>query len=172
MSMPANEPANWTAESDEAQARRAAVEDAIASNQFCTLATSSTENRPHAAGVFYALVDRDLYVNTDLTSRKARNIAENNRVAVCVPVQVATDATPFTASLQGTATLLATDDPEITSLIEDGRLAAITSHGELDRPGTCFVKITPGRHVATYGIGVSEDALADDPLSAFGSVEW
>ena len=54
----------------------------------------------------------------------------------------------------------------------DGRLAAITSHGELERPGTCFVKITPGRRVATYGIGVSAGQLEADPLSAFGSVEW
>lgn len=172
MSMPTNDQANELAASDGARVRRAAVEQAIAGNWFCTLATSSAENRPHVAGVLYALVDRDLYINTDLASRKARNIADNDHVAVCIPVQAAPDAPPFTASLQGIATLLASDDPQITTLIEQGRLAAITSHGELDRPGTCFVKITPGRHVATYGIGVSEDALAADPLSAFGSVEW
>jgi general stress protein 26 len=173
MSMPTKDQGvNGTAASNDARARRAAVEQAIASNWFCTLATSSAENRPHVAGVLYALVDRDLYINTDLASRKARNIAANDRIAVCVPIATAPDAPPFTASLQGTATLLATDDPQITTLIEQGRLAAITSHGELDRPGTCFIKITPGRHVATYGIGVSEDALSADPLSAFGSVEW
>jgi general stress protein 26 len=152
--------------------RRAAVEAAIAANSFCMLATSSVDNRPHVAGVLYALVGRDLFVNTDTTSRKARNIADNELVAVCVPIPVHPDAPPFTVSLQGAAVLLPTDDPEIVGLLADGSLAAITSHGELDRPGTCFVKITPGRRVATYGIGVSEEALAADPLSAFGSVEW
>jgi hypothetical protein len=153
-------------------ARRAAVEQAIASNWFCTLATSSADNRPHVAGVLYALVDHDLFINTDRDSRKARNIAENNRVAVCVPIPAAPDGPPFTASFQGTARLLANDDPEVTALIAAGRLAPITSHGELERPGTCFLKITPGGRVAAYGIGVPEEVLAADPLSAFGSIKW
>jgi general stress protein 26 len=151
---------------------RTAVADVIARNSFCTLATSSADNRPHVAGVLYALVGRDLYVNTDATSRKARNIAENPRAAVCIPVQVDPQGPPFTASLQGTATVLQNDDPEIVSLVADDRLAAITSHGELERPGTCFIKISPGPYVATYGIGISEEEFAADPLSAFRRVEW
>jgi general stress protein 26 len=153
-------------------ALREAVTDFIASNSFCILATSSAENRPHVAGVLYALVGRNLYVNTDKTSRKARNIAENQRVAVCIPSQVDPQAPPFTASLQSTAALLQNDDPEIVGLVVDGGLAAVTSHGELERPDTCFIKISPGRRVVTYGVGVSEEELAADPLSAFGGVEW
>jgi general stress protein 26 len=153
-------------------ALRSAVTDAIANHSFCTLATSSAENRPHVAGVIYALVGRDLYINTDTTSRKARNVTENARAAVCIPVQADPDGPPFTVSLQGTATVLQNDDPEIVGLVADGRLAAITSHGELERPGTCFIKITPGRRVATYGVGVPEEELAADPLSAFGSLVW
>jgi general stress protein 26 len=151
---------------------RDAVESALAENWFGMLATTSTENRPHVAGVLYALVGRDLYVNTDETSRKARNIADTGRAAVCIPINVAPDVPPLTASFQGTAELLPNDHPEIAELVASGRLAAITSHGELDRSGTCFVRITPGRQVATYGIGVSEEDMAADPLSAFGSVEW
>lgn len=151
---------------------RDAVEDAIASNWFCTLATSSAANRPHVAGVLYALVGRDLYVNTDVASRKARNIAENGRAAVCIPVGGTADAPPFTLTLQGSAVLLANDDAEITELVASGALAAITSHGELERSGTCFVRIRPGARVATYGIGVSPEQLEADPLSAFGSVAW
>jgi acyl-coenzyme A thioesterase PaaI-like protein/nitroimidazol reductase NimA-like FMN-containing flavoprotein (pyridoxamine 5'-phosphate oxidase superfamily) len=157
--------------SDEA-ARRQAVTDFIAGNSFCTLATSSAGNRPHVAGVLYALAGRDLYISTDKSSRKARNVAENERVAVCVLRQVDGQAPPFTASLQGTAALLENDDPEIVGLVADGRLTAVTSHGELERPGTCFIKVSPGRRVATYGVGVSEEELAADPLSAFESFEW
>ena len=156
---------------------RAAVESAIAENWFGMLATTSAENRPHVAGVLYALVDRDIYVNTDETSRKARNIADTGRAAVCIPIPAgssgaAPDAPPLTASFQGTAELLPNDDPQIAELVASGRLAAITSHGELERPGTCMVKITPTGRVATYGIGVSEDDMAADPLNAFGSVAW
>lgn len=152
--------------------RRDAVVAAVAANWFCTLATSSAQSRPHVAGVLYALVGRDLYVNTDQASRKAQNIAENPQVAVCIPVDAGPEAPPFTVSLQGHATLLATDDVEINRLVTDGSLTAITSHGELERPGTCFVKITPGRRAATYGVGIPEEQLAADPLSAFGSVAW
>jgi hypothetical protein len=156
---------------------RDAVESAIAGNWFGMLATTSTANRPHVAGVLYALVGRALYVNTDATSRKARNIADTGRAAVCIPISPAAGAEapgapPFTASLQGTAELLPNDHPEIARLVADGSLAAITSHGELERPGTCMVKFTPSGRVATYGIGVSAQELAADPLSAFGSVAW
>jgi len=152
--------------------RRAAVAEAIARNSFCTLATSSAQNRPHAAGVLYALVGRDLYVNTDADSRKARNVADNPRVAVCIPISADPGGPPFTVSLQGSAVLLQNDDPEITGFVEDGSLAAVTSHGELERPGTCFIRISPGRRVATYGVGMTAEEIAADPLSAFGSIEW
>jgi general stress protein 26 len=151
---------------------RAAVADAIAGNWFCTLATSSNENRPHVAGVLYALAGRDLYVSTDESSRKARNVAANGRAAVCIPIDGAPGAPPFTASLQGAAELLPNDHPHIAELVAAGALAAITSHGELERPGTCMIRITPAGRIATYGIGVSAAELAADPLNAFGSVEW
>lgn len=156
------------------QRRRDAALGAIATNSFCMLATSSAENRPHVAGVLYVLVDRQLYINTLSTSRKARNVAENRRVAVCVAVPSAEipGLPPFTAMFQGTAVLLAPDDPEITGLVESGRLAPITSHGELDVPDSCFVKVSPGRRLATFGFGVSQEALMSDPLSATGTVEW
>jgi general stress protein 26 len=156
---------------------RDAVESALAENWFGMLATTSTENRPHVAGVLYALVGRDLYVNTDETSRKARNIADTGRAAVCIPInphvgEGAPDVPPLTASFQGTAELLPNDHPQIAELVASGQLAAITSHGELERPGTCMAKITPSGRIATYGIGVSEEEMAADPLNAFGSVAW
>jgi hypothetical protein len=152
--------------------RPAAVREALATNWFCTLATTSPQQRPHVAGVLYALVGRDLYVHTDRSSRKARNIVSNPNVAVCVPVAAAPGAPPNTISLQATAALLELDEPQVAPLIAHGSLAAITSHGELDRPDTCFARITPGRHAAVYGVGVSEHEMAADPLSAFGRVAW
>lgn len=151
---------------------RDAVESALTSNTFCMLATASAENRPHVAGVLYAIVGRHLYINTDESSRKARNIADTGRAAVCVPISVAPGGPPFTASFQGSAELLPNDHADVARLVGDGSLAAITSHGELERPGTCMVRITPLGRIATYGIGVSEEQLEADPLNAFGSVPW
>jgi hypothetical protein len=72
---------------------------------------------------------------------------------------------------QGTAELLALDDPQIVELVEAGRLKAITSHGELDHPDGCFVRITPGRRINTYGLGMSLIDLIRHPLEAGGSID-
>jgi hypothetical protein len=56
---------------------KAAVAEAVASNSFRMLATSSANNRPHVAGVLHALVGRDLYINTDTSSRKAKHRRES-----------------------------------------------------------------------------------------------
>jgi hypothetical protein len=57
-------------------------------------------------------------------------MADNQRVAVCIPVQVNPRAPPFAASLQGAPVVLPNDDPEIASLVADGSLAAVTSASE------------------------------------------
>jgi hypothetical protein len=60
--------------------------------------------------------------------------------------------------------LLQNDDAEIVRLVADGSLAAITSQGELEHPGSCFVKVSPGRRAAVCGIAISQDELDADPL--------
>jgi hypothetical protein len=142
---------------------------AIARHTYCTLATGS--QRPHAAGVIYAAVDGALYVSTLRSSRKARNIAANPRVAVTVPVRRLPFGPPATVQFQGTAEILAVDDPEVRALAAAGRLKAITGHGELDLPDGCVLRIRPGRRLVTYGLGMSLLRLIRDPLNAAGSVE-
>jgi hypothetical protein len=92
-------------------------------------------------------------------------------VAVCIPVRRYPVGPPFSVQFQGSAEVLAADDPSITRLISGGRLKKITSHGELDDPETCFLRMTPGRRVASYGIGVPLRTLLRDPLAGSRSVE-
>jgi general stress protein 26 len=141
------------------------VRRAIAKQSFCTLATTS-DNRPHNVGVLYAAVDGGLYVSTLRATKKARNICANPRVAVCIPVRRYPLAPPFLVQFGGTAELLPLDDPAIVELLRARRLKKITSHGELDDPDSCFVRITPDRRVFTYGIGVSLRTLLRDPIHA------
>jgi general stress protein 26 len=136
------------------------------------MATTSRANHPHVAGVLYALVGRDLYVNTDESSRKARNVADTGRAAVCVAIDGPAGAPPSTICFQGTAALVANDDGDIQRLVASGQLAAITSHGELDRPGTCMIRITPTGRMFTYGIGITFEELQADALNAAGSAAW
>jgi hypothetical protein len=149
----------------------AAATRALASRTYCTLATASGTGHPHAAGVLYAAVGTTFYVSTLRGSRKARNIAVNPRVAVTVPVRRSPIGPPSTVQFQGTAEVLGLDDPGLRELAAAGRLKPVTSHGELELPGGCFLRITPGRRLLTYGLGMSLLHLIRNPLDAAGAVE-
>ena len=151
--------------------QRKAVRRAIARSSYCTLATASGANRPHVVGVMYAAVDDDLYVATLGNSIKVRNVRENERVAVCIPVRRFPVGPPFSVQFQGRAEVLPADDAEVVRLLDAGRLKRITSHGELDDPHACFLRVTPRRRVATYGIGVPLRTVLRDPIHASRSVE-
>lgn len=147
------------------------VTKVMGKRSFCQLATVSQANRPLAAGVVYNAIGTTLYVNTDRSSRKARNIADNPHVGVSIPVRRLPVGPPALIQFQGIAKVLPNDDHEIVELLEAGRLKGITGHGELDRPGTCFLRIAPVRRINTYGLGMSLLQLARDPLSGAGSAE-
>lgn len=147
------------------------ITKALTRRSFATLATTSPAQRPHVVAVLYEAVGRTLYVTMSRHTRKARNIAENPHVAVCVPVRRLPIGPAAAIQFQGTAELLAQDDPEITRLIETGRLKRITAHGELDDPDNRFVRIRPRRRIHAYGIGMSLLDVFRDPLHADRTVE-
>jgi general stress protein 26 len=148
------------------------VVKAIAKRSFCMLATVSPSGRPHVAGVLYQAIGTTLYVNMSRDGRKGRNIVENPHVAVSIPIRrVPVAAPPSTVQFQGRAEMLGFDDPDIVRLVAAGELKNITSHGELDHPDGCFVRITPQRRITTYGLGMSLLKLIRDPLHAGGTVE-
>jgi len=148
----------------------AAARRALARQSFCTLATASQRNRPHVVGVVYVAVDGDLYIHTLDGSRKVRNIRDNPHVGICVPVRTFPFAPPFCVQFQGTAVVLPPDEPTIAALLTTKRLKKITAHGALDVPGVCFIRVTPGRTLSTYGVGVPFLTLLRDPFHANRSV--
>lgn len=149
----------------------ARVHRAITKRSFATLATVSPAGHPHVAGVLYEEVDGHLYVSTLASSRKARNIAVNGRVGVCIPIRRLPVGPPATVQFQAVADVLPADDPAISGLVADGRLASITGHGELELADGCFLRIeVPGR-LLTYGLGMPLRTLLRDPLGGGGVVE-
>ena len=146
----------------------ASVLEAIGKRSFATLASTSAEGWPHAAGVLYALSGDHLYVSTLGTSRKARNIAANPRVAVTVPVRRAPVGPPSSIIFQARARVLELDDPELRAAAATGDLKAVTGHGELELPGGVFIQIALPRKVVTYGLGMSLLRLVRDPMHAAG----
>jgi hypothetical protein len=141
---------------------------ALRSRNFAMLATVSSAGFPHAAGVQYALAGSDtapvLYTHTMRSSRKARNVAAEGRVGVVVPVRRLPVGPPFTLQFQARAEIVEMDSPEIAGLLAGGRLKEVSSHGELDEPDGCYLRIVPNGTIHTYGIGVSAIGVARDPL--------
>lgn len=143
----------------------------IERRSFCTLATSSVADEPHVAGVLYSVADAVLYLTTQTHSKKARNLRENARVAVCIPVRSYPLGPPFCVQFRGTAELLSPQDPGIVALFRAGRLKRITSHGELDDPDSWFVRLVPDRRISTYGIGVPLRTLLRDPIRGSRTID-
>ena len=145
-----------------------AVLETIGKRSFATVATTSPEGWPHAAGVLYAMSGDALYVSTMRSSRKARNILANPKVAVSVPVRRAPVGPPSNISFQTTARVLDLDDPELRAAAASGDLRSVTGHGELELPGGVFLRIALPRKVVTYGLGMSLLSLMRDPMHAAG----
>ena len=78
---------------------------------------------------------------------------------------------PASIQFQTTATVLDNDDPEIVALVEAGRLAKLTAHGELELPGACFLRIPLPSRAVTYALGMSLWHVMRHPLDAAGRVE-
>ena len=144
------------------------VLETIGKRSFATLATTSAEGWPHAAGVLYARSGDHLYVSTRLGSRKARNILENPKVAVTIAVARIPVGPPSSIIFQSTARILELDDPELRAAADSGDLKAVTGHGELELPGGVFLQIALPRKVVTYGLGMSLLSLMRDPMNAAG----
>jgi hypothetical protein len=147
------------------------VRRAVEKRSVAMLSTVSAAGRPHAATVLYALADHQLYVSTLASSRKARNVAATPWVGVVVPVRRLPVGPPASIQFQGRAEVLDPDDSELRRLAGAGRLKAVTSHGELELPGGCFLRITPVGRIHTYGLGLSLLQFIRNPLAAAGSVE-
>ena len=137
----------------------------------CCILTTTTDDRPHAVAVLYVAIGTNLYVNTRRSSRKARNIAKNPNVSLCIPIRRLPIGPPSSVQFAAHAVVLASDDAEIDSCLRSGALKRITSHGELTLPGNCFVRITPTGRINTYGLGMPLLRLLTDPLHASGTTD-
>jgi hypothetical protein len=122
----------------------------------------------------YQLVDDALWVSTHESSRKALNVAANPRVAVTIAVRRIPLGPPAAVHVQATASVVAVDDERVARLVNDGRLKRITSHGELELDGGCFLRIALPARVPIYGLGMSLRRFATDPLAAgrIALVDW
>ena len=154
-------PANF-----DTNAHRRRIRRVVERKSFATIATTSSAGRSHSAGIIYAHADGDLWVHTMRTSRKARNIAANPNVGVCIVYRRLPVGPPFTVHFQATAELVPMDDASVRELIGGGQLKSITGHGALEMDDACFVRIRPGANLHSFGPGVSTIDLIRNPLTS------
>lgn len=140
----------------------------ITKKSFAVLASTSAAGRSHSAGVIYAEAEGDLWVHTMQASRKARNVADNPHVGICIVYRRLPVGPPYTIHFQATAHLVPLDDPEVARLTGAGHLKKITGHGELEMDGACFVRIRPRPTVHSFGTGVRTLDLIRDPINNGG----
>ena len=155
----------------DAERHRRLVRRTIAARSFAMLATSSAENRPHVAGVLYAATADGLFVSTSGDSVKGRNVRANGRAGLSIPVRKVPVGPPFVVQFQTAAEVLEVDDPLVREHVEDASLRSITSHGELELPGSVFVRLRMPRRVVTFGLGVPLLSVIRHPLESGRSVE-
>jgi hypothetical protein len=148
-----------------------AIRATIAKRSFCNLATVSAAGHPHVAGVVYSCVDDALYISTERSSRKGRNLTANPRVGVTIPVRRLPIGPPSNIQFQARAEILDLDDPEIERLAGEGRIDGITGHGELELPDGCFLRIPLPSRLHSFGLGMNLWTFVRDPFDAAGVVE-
>lgn len=149
-------------------AHRRRIRRVIERKSFATIATTSPAGRSHSAGIIYAHADGDLWVHTMRSSRKARNIADNPHVGVCIVYRRLPVGPPFTVHFQATADLVPMDHGTVRPLIDSGQLKSIIGHGAIEMDGACFVRIRPGSILHSFGPGVSTIDLIRHPLTSGG----
>lgn len=148
----------------------AVIRRALARHSFMVLATASADGRPHSVGIMYSAVDLTLYAVVGEGTVKVRNIRENPRVAVTVPVRRGPFGPPMAVQFQGTGQVLPSDDPEVRGHLAAGRLKAIARMGAQTGPGVCFLRIAPGRRIGSYGLGIPLLTLLRDVSKGARSV--
>lgn len=159
---------NPTEVSFDVEKHRRRITRTISRRSFCTLATTSPSNHSHAAGVVYAFANGALWVHAKKTSRKARSVAANPNVGVCIPFRRLPMGPPYTIHFQGTAEIVAMNDDEVVGLLEAGVLKKIAGHGALEMPDGCFLKIQTTGAVHSFGPGAKILDLIRDPLNTGG----
>lgn len=107
--------------------------------KFCVLATSNLEGKPESAVVAYAVQnDGTIIISTTNTSRKYRNILENNKVAFVTGWTF----DEINIQLEGKALLIEPGNSEYKDL--DTFFFTVNPHAaKFKTDGTIFVKVLP-----------------------------
>ncbi len=102
----------------------------------CVLATSSSDGKPEAATVFYAVADDgSLHISTFTSYRKYKNLIDNPRVSVVVTVDVRS------VQIDGVAEELSGEEAIRSQRLQDAKHGMMSKYAE--DPRTRYFHIRP-----------------------------
>ncbi|UCH28832.1 MAG: pyridoxamine 5'-phosphate oxidase family protein [Myxococcales bacterium] len=124
---------------------------------FAVLSFVTPKGQARSAGIVYVVRDRVLFIGTGTDSWKAKHIARNPSVALCVNIPKRIPFLPWvkipdaTISFSATARVLPIDetDPEILDALLEGMV-----DDPKIREGNVVLEIRPVGDFVTYGVGV------------------
>jgi len=135
----------------------------LESGSFAVISFVTPAGEPRSSGVMYKALGHRLYAVVAPDSWKARHIAQNDTVALTVPVRrggplsLVFPIPPATISFHGKATVHGGDSPRVHEVVE--QLGALLPTER--RASSSVLEIAPEDSFVTYGIGVSLNAMRD-----------
>ena len=155
------------------------VEKKVRKKNFGVLSTIGPSARVQSSAVQYAVSTRKsgfaLYVLTDRTYVKVRNIKQNPKVSFVIPFphHILRFIPAPTVSFQGTADILPFDDPlarDAYSSRSQKRMIRFTE-GSKHRETAVFLRLTPIGKLTCFGLGIKLTVMMKEPASALYAVQ-
>jgi hypothetical protein len=128
----------------------------IKKNMWLVLSTSNKKGNPQSSVIVYESDGNILYFTTGINTLKARNIRNNSNVSVTIPFRMnflhkLIPAPPAELHFKAKAEFLNRESEEVQT-----NLQKVLKHEAKAgiKSDTVYVKLTPAKKIATYGVGI------------------
>jgi general stress protein 26 len=149
------------------------VEAEVRQKTFGILSTIDQDGKSHSTGILYAISPPEskfsLYILTDRSYKKVRNVQHNSSVSVVIPFphHLLRFVPSSCVQFQGTAKILSYEDSEAQQAFKMGkRMLKMNLEQAIEEDPTgeniVFIKIIPNQKIFCYGLGISLMQLRKD----------
>ncbi|MCG3216621.1 MAG: pyridoxamine 5'-phosphate oxidase family protein [Candidatus Heimdallarchaeota archaeon] len=132
------------------------VRKIMKNNNWLVLSTANEKGHPQSSVIMYESDGNNIYFTTGKNTLKSRNIRKNPNVSITIPffknlLHKFVPAPPAELHFKAKAEFLERESEEVQTM-----LARIIEYEEKVRVSSdsVYIKITPGKKVATYGVGI------------------
>ena len=153
------------------------IEAQLRKKTFGVLSTINPRGSLQSTGIIYGVSPPRsklrLYLITERSYVKVRNISRNPEVAFLVPYPH--HLLPFVpascVSFPGTAEIVSLDDPEGREAFSEGRMLRMNLEQGAAMEEAVFIRLHPKGRMHCYGVGIGLMTIARNPSVAAYSVE-